>query len=364
MYRKKLSGFMVIAVLVLSVCNFPSAGEPEVGEGDQILTAAAETIEAQFTQQPVATTPTTAATFTPTNTLFPTNTSVPAATAACDLATFIADLTVPDGTEFEPNEDFTKSWRLRNAGTCTWTSSYQVVFDSGTNMGGPASQQLTAGSVAPNGTVDISINLAAPSTPGTYKGNYRLRNASGVTFGLSSGGPFFVEIKVVEDDGTDNLVPSDDGSVRSNGSVLNPPNVGDTNGDIGSEAFVRFDISDIPGAALITDVVIDIVSFDTLGNPFGSLGCLHVYPGDFFPLGADDYVGVPAPSQGAVRWCNTTQLNNKTSDDDMVAALQDAVGADDFDLRFQFIDAETDNDGESDMVRIIEIRLIVTYEEP
>lgn len=66
-------------------------------------------------------------------------------------------------------------------------------------MGGPASQQLTNGTVAPNQTVDISVELTAPNDPGTYKGNWKLENAQGQEFALrDSNSPFFVEIVVAD----------------------------------------------------------------------------------------------------------------------------------------------------------------------
>jgi hypothetical protein len=102
----------------------------------------------------------------------------------------VDDVTVPDGTVVDPGETFTKTWRLKNAGTCSWTPSYAVVFSSGDSMSGPASQALTA-NVNPGQTIDISVNLKAPSTPGNYRGDWKLRNAAGVTFAT-----FYVIIKV------------------------------------------------------------------------------------------------------------------------------------------------------------------------
>jgi hypothetical protein len=57
-------------------------------------------------------------------------------------------------------------------------------------MNGPTTQNL-AGIVNPGQTVDISVNLTAPSDVGDYTGNWKLRDASGVLFGQ-----FYVEIKV------------------------------------------------------------------------------------------------------------------------------------------------------------------------
>lgn len=130
-----------------------------------------------------------ALTITPTTTVTP----VP---SSCDRAQFIADVTVKDGTTFAPNAAFNKTWRLKNIGTCTWTN-YSIIFDRGEKMGGPDSALIPV-SVAPGQTVDITIPLVAPSTAGTYRGYWKLRNSSGIPFGLGSAGTvsFWVEIKV------------------------------------------------------------------------------------------------------------------------------------------------------------------------
>jgi hypothetical protein len=53
------------------------------------------------------------------------------------------------------------------------------------------------GSVAPGETIDLSLTLTAPDTGGTYRGDYKLRDASNVLFGLGDGTkPFWVQVKV------------------------------------------------------------------------------------------------------------------------------------------------------------------------
>lgn len=131
----------------------------------------------------------------------PADTQVPSATTVCDLVHFVSDVTVPDGTQADAGQVFPKTWRLRNAGSCTWTSGYDLVFHSGDAMGAPAAVQLTSGTVAPGATVDVTVNLTAPGSPGTYKGFFKLRNGSGVVFGMP--GPFWVEIKVKNPTATD-----------------------------------------------------------------------------------------------------------------------------------------------------------------
>ena len=123
---------------------------------------------------------------------------VPASAAtACDWAQFVADVTVPDGTTYAPNAAFTKTWRLKNIGTCTWTTSYSLVFDSGTKMGGPTSVNLPK-SVTPGQTVDISINLTAPASAGRYIGYWKFKNSSGASFGIGTtfNKAWWVEINV------------------------------------------------------------------------------------------------------------------------------------------------------------------------
>ena len=117
--------------------------------------------------------------------------------SGCDKAQFITDVTVPDGTLFAPGATFKKTWRLKNIGTCTWTTSYSLVFSSGEKMGGPTSAPFPT-SVAPGQTVDLTVNLTAPSVGGTYRGNWMLKNASSASFGIGTAAdkPFWVEIKV------------------------------------------------------------------------------------------------------------------------------------------------------------------------
>lgn len=115
---------------------------------------------------------------------------------ACDRAQFVSDVTVPDGTSFAPGIGFNKTWRLKNVGTCTWTN-YSIMFDTGEKMSGPDSALIPT-TVAPGQTVDITLQLTSPTTAGTYRGYWKLKNNTGVPFGIGSAGTksFWVEIKV------------------------------------------------------------------------------------------------------------------------------------------------------------------------
>jgi LysM repeat protein len=90
-----------------------------------------------------------------------TSTSPTQSPTVCNQADMVSDVTVPDGTTVAAGSTFTKTWRLKNTGTCTWTSAYLLVFDHGEPMGAPATSPLTTVNVAPGSTVDVSVNLKA-----------------------------------------------------------------------------------------------------------------------------------------------------------------------------------------------------------
>src|SRR5574339_1133583 len=117
--------------------------------------------------------------------------------SGCDRVQFVRDVTVPDGTIMMPGQQFTKTWRLKNVGTCAWSTSYQLVFSSGQQMGAPASSAFPK-SVAVGETYDFSINMTAPSAAGSYRGYWMFKNANGALFGIGPQGnkPWWVDIRV------------------------------------------------------------------------------------------------------------------------------------------------------------------------
>jgi hypothetical protein len=140
--------------------------------------------------------------------------TVPAGTAGgTDVVEFVADVTVPDGTDFEPGETFVKTWQVRNAGTATWTTEYALIYVSGEQMGGPASVPMPS-VVAPGQTVELSVDLTAPQSVGTYTGFWMLRNAAGTAFGLTADAnqPVYVQIDVVPAGSAGNGTPQPGGT--------------------------------------------------------------------------------------------------------------------------------------------------------
>jgi hypothetical protein len=230
--------FASVLVLILSAC-FPTPQGADMTPQEMIETAAYATVSAQQTQtafeelvleltriaqasttpvaptgEPIVNTPEQeqpAATATPTvvipsiTPLPPTPTFLPPTPTPvpCLAAQFISDVNVPDGTVMKPNQAFTKTWRLKNMGSCTWTTDFDLVFVGGNAIGAPAAVDIVT-SVRPGEVADFSVSMVAPANPGTYRSNWQLRNGSGTIFGLGSSGDkaFWVEIKVEEYSGS------------------------------------------------------------------------------------------------------------------------------------------------------------------
>ena len=134
----------------------------------------------------------------PTNTVSPNLTPIaPVATAStgttCFNSKFVADVTVPDGTVVKPGEKFRKVWRIQNTGTCKWDQGFGLTIWAGPAMGGTPiyfsgkDQPVDAG-----GTVDLGIDMVAPTQSGEYIAHWVMINDQGKTFG----GDFTVVIKV------------------------------------------------------------------------------------------------------------------------------------------------------------------------
>ena len=198
---RNISFLSLKLVFILTACNLPS-NATATAEPNSIFTQAALTVQAELTQSAAFSTPTLPPAQ-PTNTQVILPTIAPAtlppaasATPVCDQAQYVKDVTINDGTTFDPGETFTKTWRLRNAGTCTW-SGYSLVFDSGDAMSGAS--PISIGTVNPGQEVDLSVTLTAPASNGSYRGYWRIRNTSGVlipVLGGTQGKSFFVDIKV------------------------------------------------------------------------------------------------------------------------------------------------------------------------
>ena len=74
-------------------------------------------------------------------------------------------------------QSFTKTWQLRNTGTCTWNAGYTLVFTGGNRMGSADSAPLPE--TAPNATLELSVDLTAPADDGVFTGLYEIHDRAG-----------------------------------------------------------------------------------------------------------------------------------------------------------------------------------------
>jgi hypothetical protein len=199
MNRRIVFSGLLLLILVISACSLPtSAGTLTPTETNKDLTLTHTSTVTTST----ATVPSTA-TIEPSVTAQPTVTSTITVTSIpCNWGEFISDVTYPDDTVITAGQQFVKTWRLKNVGTCSWTSAYKVIFVSGAQMGAAASTQLTTGVIAPGGTIDVSLTLTAPNEAGTYTGYFKLADGSSTPFGIGSNasGSFYVQIVSEEED--------------------------------------------------------------------------------------------------------------------------------------------------------------------
>ena len=99
---------------------------------------------------------------------------------------FLGDINVPPGTVFKSGAKFTKTWRVRNSGTCKWTADFDITLIGGDALGTNKRGDISR-DVLPGDTVDISIDMVAPQTEGTYYSYWMVIEPGGARFGLRAG---------------------------------------------------------------------------------------------------------------------------------------------------------------------------------
>lgn len=184
-----LTAFLV-AILMLSSCSMPVPTEVPVA----LSTPTESPVESSST--PTVQTP--AVVDTPTGT--------PA--ADCDLAEFVTDVTYPDNTSVDASEKIIKTWRVKNAGNCTWDAAYRLVFIRGEQMDGVSPAEVITDPVAPGKTVELSIDLTVPTINGIHWGVWQIHNAAGKPVLKADGTPEELTILINIENGQGGKVTS------------------------------------------------------------------------------------------------------------------------------------------------------------
>ncbi len=175
----------LLSLLGLVGCSSATPTSVPTIDTNALRTEVAATIFAQVTQDlartpSVTPSPFPTATFAPTSTpnqaMTATSTEVAGGTATPPSSTLEASTenkaewvsqSIPDKSVFAPGETFSMTWRLKNTGTSTWAANYILRFYSGDPLGSPKEVLLNR-EVPPGATVDITLQMKAPTKPGTY----------------------------------------------------------------------------------------------------------------------------------------------------------------------------------------------------
>jgi hypothetical protein len=194
MTKNGLVVLLVLPVLLLSACS-PDAAT------DTISTAVAQTVSAQETQRaavtvtppvPSATAAAAAATITPTVAKPPPTIPAGGSSSPCARASWLGDAP-PDGKIMKPGEQFWKTWTIQNTSTCTWTTSYQIIYWDGDLMGGATYYNFPQ-TVLPGQSVEVPLLLTAPLADGKYTSEWKFKTPDGALFGV---GEYSVPISAV-----------------------------------------------------------------------------------------------------------------------------------------------------------------------
>jgi uncharacterized protein YkwD len=183
--KKKLAVIFLILVLITSACGTQQTPIETVAPASTETQGATATQTAPATETLPAQTSVTSTPETP----------VPTNPADCiNSAVFVADVTIPDNSQVNSSTTFTKTWRIRNTGTCIWSSDYVVAHYSEERMLAPSTVPLSL--TLPNETVDISMDLTAPRTSGLHRGFFVIKNPAGLIMKIDNDSRLWVVIDV------------------------------------------------------------------------------------------------------------------------------------------------------------------------
>lgn len=192
--KQKAIYILLASILILTACGGSDADATPTLAPEAIQTQAIETFSAVLTQTALAAptqTPIPTLTASPTFAPFATSavSTLPALsqvaavspTASCYQLRFVSDVTIPDNTQMTPGKTFTKTWKVKNTGSCAWDAGFKFAFVGGEAMNGTT--YTLPSSVAAGAEIDISIPMTAPNKTGTLRGNWRMSTAGGQFFG-------------------------------------------------------------------------------------------------------------------------------------------------------------------------------------
>ena len=200
MTRIKFLFLAVISIIMLTGCLPFLLPEYEL-EGvnvEEFITQTADASRLTSAEEINLTTPTSRATDTrvaPHATATPANIETPVVTegpgeptltskpAPCYQAEVVEDVALESGAVLQPSERFTKTWTLKNIGSCNWAYGTRLIFDYGEQMDAPDSIALNM-VVKPGEVIEVSVNMKAPNQLGVYESYWQLSSYDNKIFGV------------------------------------------------------------------------------------------------------------------------------------------------------------------------------------
>ncbi|MGB9672655.1 MAG: NBR1-Ig-like domain-containing protein [Anaerolineales bacterium] len=196
-FSKAYYGFVIMfSILFLSSCNLPASSLPTEQKEVAAPTMTSEAVQILLMTQIAGTLVPPTATIPPsptmtalaTNTVSPTETPTPTiptprADICTDKAEFVKDVSLSVNSVVSPSQTITKTWRIRNSGTCAWTPQYALVFVGGDNLDAPKEIPFTT-YVDPGNLIDLSVSFTTPDKDGSYQAQWMIRSADASRFGI------------------------------------------------------------------------------------------------------------------------------------------------------------------------------------
>jgi len=204
--KPKLIVTAILFMMLVAACGAANSPEQEpTPDVAAIRTSAAGTVVSQFTltaavftvppqatetSVPEATQATDATSTATTAAVAQVTNALGTTVALCDSLSFVADVNVPDDTSMSPGQDFIKTWKVKNSGSCPWGAGYKLVYAGYADKMSGEFQPLAA-VVQPGEEVEVSVQFKAPDAADQYLSAWQMSNPSGVTF------PEIIFVKII-----------------------------------------------------------------------------------------------------------------------------------------------------------------------
>ena len=110
------------------------------------------------------------------------NGNKPDDTAECTFdAELVEDIAIENSSDISAQDEFTKTWRVKNIGTCEWDKDVELAFVSGDSIEQGQTEDII--NTKKDESINVSVNLTAPSVAGTYQAIWKLTDNEGSEFG-------------------------------------------------------------------------------------------------------------------------------------------------------------------------------------